>query len=65
MITVTVEPDGETVTFQRLNTVRQLLNKLGLGRNDALVIRQGMLLTEDVKIGRDETIVVRLVGSRG
>lgn len=65
MINVTIQPDGESVTFDRLNTVQQLLNRLGLGRNDALVIREGRLLTPDIKLGRRDEIVVRLVGSRG
>lgn len=65
MIVITMEPQGETVAFDRLNTVQQLLNRLGLGRNDALVIRGGRLLTPDVKLGRDDEIVVRPVGSRG
>ncbi len=65
MINIRVEPDGKTVTFDRLNSVQQLLNRLHLGRNDALVIRDGRLLTPDVMLGRADEITVRLVGSRG
>ncbi len=65
MVTVHVEPDGETLTFARLNTVLQLLNKLGLRPTQALVIRGRDLLTQDMPVGRDDEITVRKVISTG
>lgn len=65
MITVHLEPQNKTVEFERLNTVLQLLNKLGLSRTDALVIRGDKLLTPDRKIEREDVLIVRCVISGG
>lgn len=64
-VTVVMEREGETLTFPRLNTVRQLLNKLDMHVNDALIIRGDELLTPDRKIGVGDHLVVRTVVSRG
>jgi sulfur carrier protein len=65
MIRVTIEPGGETLEFPRLNTVLQLLNKLGLGVNEALVARGGVLLTPDRRLAHGDEVLVRRVASRG
>ncbi len=65
MVTVILEPKENVLTFPRLNTVLQLLGKLGLKRNDALIIRDGELLTPDRKFHDGDTIRVRPVMSRG
>lgn len=65
MITVRIEPGGEEKTFERLNTVLQLLNRLGLRPTEALVIRDGRMLTPDLKLRRDDVITVRVVVSAG
>jgi len=65
MITVRMEPKRSTLTFPRLNTVLQLLGKLGLRTNDALIIRGDELLTPDRRLHYGDTITVRLVMSRG
>ncbi len=65
MITVHMEPKRSTLTFPRLNTVLQLLGKLGLRTNDALIIRGDELLTPDRRLHYGDTITVRLVMSRG
>ena len=65
MITVNMEPKGSTLTFPRINTVLQLLGKLDLRVNDALVIRGGELLTPDRRLHYGDTITVRQVMSRG
>ena len=65
MITVRLTPGDRVVTFDRLNTVLQLLNKLGLGSTEALVAREGMLLTPDRKLRRGDELAVRVVVSRG
>jgi len=64
-ITVVLEREGETLTFGRLNTALQLLNKLGLGVNDCLIIRGSELLTSDRTIYKGDLITVRTVVSRG
>ncbi|MCM0756789.1 hypothetical protein M7784_16265 [Desulfovibrio aminophilus] len=65
MITVRLEPGGEVKTFDRLNTVHQLLNRLGLRFTEALVIRDGRLLTQDLKLKPGDAITVRVVTSAG
>ncbi|MBF0480144.1 MAG: hypothetical protein HQK81_00050 [Desulfovibrionaceae bacterium] len=65
MITVHLEPEGQTLTFDTLNTVLQLLHKVGKRQSQALVIRGGELLTQDRKLHRGDEIVVRGVTSRG
>ncbi len=65
MITVFVEPDNETHTFERHNTVLMLQKRLGLRVNDALIIRGGTLLTPDDRLIDGDEIRVRKVISRG
>jgi sulfur carrier protein len=65
MITVRMEPGGEVKTFAQLNTVQQLLNRLGLRHTEALVIRGGRLLTQDLKLNPDDALTVRVVVSAG
>ncbi len=65
MITVRLEPENRELTFPKLNTVLQLLHKLDLGLNAALVIRDGELLTPDRRLAPGDTITVRRVTSRG
>jgi len=65
MITVHMEPKRSTLEFPRINTVLQLLGKLHLKTNDALIIRGDELLTPDRRIYSGDTITVRLVMSRG
>lgn len=65
MITVSIEPDNETLTFERLNTVLMLQKRLGLRVNDALIIRGDMLLTPDSRINDGDEIRIRKVMSTG
>lgn len=64
-VTVYMEREEESLRFSKLNTVLQLLNKLDLGVNDALVIRGEELLTPDRKLKFGDAITVRTVVSRG
>ena len=64
-ITVWIEPEDESCQFPSLNTVQQLLNRLGLGVNDALIIRNNTLLTPDRKLQPGDHITVSHVTSRG
>ena len=65
MITVFIEPDNETKTFPRLNTVLQLQQLLSLRVNDALVIRGAKLLTPDCRLADGDELRIRKVMSTG
>ncbi len=65
MVTVVNESTGERHEFRSLNTVMQLLNKLGLKATEVLVIRERELLTVDRNIGHQGLIRIRHVVSRG
>ncbi|HWR03873.1 MAG TPA: hypothetical protein VN419_07615 [Humidesulfovibrio sp.] len=65
MITVFVEPDNETFTFEKHNTVLMLQKRLGLRVNDAIIIRGGTLLTPDSRLEDGDQIRVRKVTSTG
>lgn len=65
MITVRVEPGNEIHTFERLNTVLMLQQRLGLRVNDALVIRGDVLLTPDCRINDGDELRIRKVMSTG
>ncbi len=65
MVTVVNETTGERHEFRSLNTVMQLLNKLGLKATEVLVIRERELLTVDRNIGHQGLIRIRHVVSRG
>lgn len=65
MVEVRLEPRGEVKTFTQINTVLQLLNKLGVRHTDVLVIRDGELLTQDCRVELEDKITVRNVMSVG
>lgn len=65
MISVIREPEGTTMTFTKVGSVRRLLNLLGERCTSVLVIRDGELLTEDRLLKPDDTLTVRSVRSRG
>ncbi|WP_321404703.1 hypothetical protein [Maridesulfovibrio sp.] len=65
MVIVKIEPEGKTVEYTKLNTVLQLLNKQGLHHTDALVIRNGELLTPDERIYQGDELELRKVISVG
>ncbi len=65
MIKVRLEPDGKDLEFHGLKTVLGLLNKLGLRPTMALVVRDGGLLTPDIRIKSGDEILVRKVTSAG
>lgn len=65
MITVRIEPDNETLSFERLNTVLMLQKRLGLRVNDAIVIRGSELLTPDRQLHDGDELLVRKVVSTG
>jgi len=64
-ITVKILPEGKLFTMQKANTALQLLNRLDLKPNQALIIRRGTLLTPDVKLKPGDEIEVRRVTSVG
>ncbi len=65
MITVLLQPEEKTFDMERPKTARQLLEKLGLREETALVARNGQLLTPDVRIYRGDSLLVRKVTSSG
>ncbi len=65
MITVTISSQSQPLTFPKINTVLQLLQKLDLRVNDALIIRDNELLTPDRRLHDGDHVTVRLVTSRG
>lgn len=60
-----MEPEGKFYSLPLVKTVRQLLSKLDLPLETALVARDKQLLTYDQHLYADECILVRKVGSRG
>ena len=65
MITVHLEPKGNTVELHDLRTALGLLNRLKLRPTMALVIRDGQLLTPDRPLFHGDEITVRTVTSAG
>jgi len=65
MITVTLSSQKQQLTYPKIKTVLQLLHKLNLRVNDALIIRDDELLTPDRHVRNGDHITVRLVTSRG
>ena len=64
-ITVLLQPEGRTLSMPRCKTVWQQLKALDIPEETALVARDGLLLTHDLAIHPNETILVRKVASRG
>ena len=64
-ITLVLEPVGGARTMPRPKTVTQLLGLLGIRKGQALVIRDGELLTPDRRIDPGDAIIVRTVVSSG
>lgn len=65
MVSVRLEPEGQTLEIGKANTVLQLLNTLKLKPTRVLVIREGRLLTPDLPLQHGQSLIVRKVGSRG
>jgi sulfur carrier protein len=64
-ITVLLQPEGREFFLPRPKTVLQLLRKLDIRPGTALVIREGGLLTQDIRIFPGDHITVRIVTSSG
>ncbi len=62
---ILIEPENQWATIDKATTVLNLLKELELRPNQALVIRDGELLTPDRKVGPQENITVRKIASRG
>jgi len=65
MITVHFQPDGGARSIEKAPTVMHLLKQLGLKRTEALVVRDGQLLTYDLALKPGDEVIVRRVVSRG
>ena len=59
------QPDNILLSMPRMKTAHQLLEKLGLYEETALVARGDELLTPDRRIWPNDKILVRVVASRG
>lgn len=64
-IMVFLEPEMREIRLDRPKTVAQLLDRLNLLPETALVSRKGELLTHDRRIWPDDEILVRIVTSCG
>jgi len=62
---ILIEPECEVAIIDKASTVLNLLKKLQLKPNQAIVIRNGELLTPDRKLDPEDSIVVRKIASRG
>ncbi|MBO4368903.1 MAG: hypothetical protein J5803_02210 [Desulfovibrio sp.] len=64
-IHIYLQPEEHVFSMPRVKTVWQLLEKLNLPEETALVARDGQLLTPDRHLYPCDHILVRKVGSRG
>ena len=64
-ITILLQPEEKTFTIKNPKTVKQLLVKLNLREETALVIRNNQLLTPDVRLYANDELLVRKVTSLG
>ncbi|WP_291321230.1 hypothetical protein [Desulfonatronospira sp.] len=62
---ILIEPDNKMVHIERSGNVINLLKKLELRPNQAIVIRENELLTPDRMLDEEDKIVVRKIASRG
>ncbi|MCR4666259.1 MAG: hypothetical protein K5657_03085 [Desulfovibrio sp.] len=62
---ILLQPEEKYFSLPRVKTVWQLLKKLALPEESALVIRNGTLLTPDLHLQANDEIIVRKVSSRG
>ncbi len=64
-VNVRLQPEEKHLELPRPKTARQLLQALGLQEETALVARNGILLTPDVRIYNGDELLVRKVTSSG
>ena len=64
-ITVLIIPENRELSFPRLNTALQALNKTGRRPGQALVIRGRELLTPDQRLYPGDHIIIKDVISQG
>ena len=64
-MTVKLLPQNQTLTFPKSMVVRVLLKKLDLMPESVMVIRGGILMTEEERIFKDDEIEIRSVISGG
>lgn len=62
---IILQPEEKEISLPKVKSVRALLNKLNLYPTQALIIREGRLLTPDEKIYPTDIIIVRQITSRG
>jgi sulfur carrier protein ThiS len=65
MIEVEIVPFGKKEYFNKSIQIKFLLKNLGILQNEALVTRNGKILTRDLFAKKGDRIEIRLVTSRG
>ncbi len=65
VIDVVVQPLSKKFSFEPPVRVKELLKKLDILPNEALVIRGRQILTKDILLVDNESVEIRLVTSRG
>ena len=65
MIRIRFFPKGKEITIEKSLTVKQLLKRLNLIPQTALVIKKGRILTSDKVLKDGDEVEIRPVGSRG
>ncbi len=65
MVEITIVPSEEKIEIETPIKVKYMLRKLGILKNEALVIKDGRILTGDLMLRDNDKIEIRLVTSRG
>jgi sulfur carrier protein ThiS len=61
-IAMRVEWDGKVYELERSMLISQLLQNFSLSRESHLVVVNGKLLTEDLHLGRDDSVrIIRVI----
>ncbi len=65
MVEIIIVPSEEKIEIETPIKVKYMLRKLGILKNEALVIKDGRILTGDLMLRDNDKIEIRLVTSRG
>lgn len=62
---VFIEKENKTIEFQFNGTILQLLKKLAINPETVIVVRNNVIITEEVKIKNTDSILILSVVSGG
>ena len=65
MVEIIIVPSEEKIEIETPIKVKYMLRKLGILKNEALVIKDGRILTGDLLLRDNDKVEIRLVTSRG